>query len=174
MSGLTLHIPTLETDRVILRAPRAEDFPVFDAFAQTDRSRFNGGPFADPYLRRRLFGHIAGIWVLRGYGPYLIADRSSDAPLGIAGLWHPIGWPEPEMSWSLWAPEAEGQGIAHDAARAAMADAFARVGLATTVSYIDPDNARSIALAKRLGAVLDAAAERPDPTDQVYRHPRPQ
>jgi RimJ/RimL family protein N-acetyltransferase len=46
------------------------------------------------------------------------------------------------------------------------------------VSYIDPDNARSAALATRLGARRDAKAEAafdgtPDAGVQVFRHPRP-
>ena len=41
---------------------------------------------------------------------------------------------------------------------------------ARCVSYIDPGNARSIALAERLGARPDPDAPRADPDDLVYRH----
>ena len=40
----------------------------------------------------------------------------------------------------------------------------------TLVSHVDPDNERSSRLAERLGATLDANAQRPDPSDLVYRH----
>ena len=44
------------------------------------------------------------------------------------------------------------------------------LGLDRLVSYIDPHNARSIAVAERLGAVLDPDAAKQDPEDLVYRH----
>jgi RimJ/RimL family protein N-acetyltransferase len=40
----------------------------------------------------------------------------------------------------------------------------------TQVSYVDPDNARSSSLAEYIGTTLDANAQRPDPSDLVYRH----
>ncbi len=42
------------------------------------------------------------------------------------------------------------------------------------MSYIDPDNARSIALARRLGCTEDPAAEPLYPGDMVFRHPAPE
>ena len=79
------------------------------------------------------------------------------------------------MSWSIWAPEAEGKGYAAEAARAALDYAFDTLGWDTCVSYIDANNARSIALAERMGATVDPTAAQPDDeTDLlVYRHARP-
>ncbi|MEL7026999.1 MAG: GNAT family N-acetyltransferase, partial [Pseudomonadota bacterium] len=51
---------------------------------------------------------------------------------------------------------------------------FTELGLSTLVSYIDPENARSIALAERLGAVRDDEAEKPEDNPLVYRHPTPE
>ncbi len=76
--------------------------------------------------------------------------------------------------------DGEGNGIATEAARACVAHAYDTLGWDTVVSYIDPDNARSIALAERLGATLDTQAtpptrKDPDATDAlVYRHPSPE
>ena len=39
-----------------------------------------------------------------------------------------------------------------------------------TVNYIDPGNARSIALGLRLGGVIDPSRPGPDPTDVVIMH----
>jgi RimJ/RimL family protein N-acetyltransferase len=55
-------------------------------------------------------------------------------------------------------PEAEGRGLAHEAAGAALAWGKAQ-GLPALVSYVDPANARSIRLAERLGGRRDGAAE---------------
>ncbi|WP_252724131.1 GNAT family N-acetyltransferase [Thalassospira sp. A40-3] len=51
--------------------------------------------------------------------------------------------------------------------------AFNARGLPTLVSYIAPENDRSITLAERIGAVLDQTAQRPDPNDLVFRHAHP-
>ena len=81
--------------------------------------------------------------------------------LGEVGIYHLATYPEPEIGWML-VSGAEGRGIAHEAAAALRAWAYARFGWTTLVSYIDPANARSIRLAERLGARLDTAAAPPE------------
>ncbi len=165
--------PVLETERLILRAPRAEDWPAWAAFAADERSRFVGGPL-EAEAAWRAFGHVIGMWVMRGFGTFVVEPREGGAPLGMCGPWYPEGWPEPEIGWSLWSPGAEGKGHAFEAARASIAHAFGPLGWTTAVSYIDPDNARSIALAERLGARRDAAAAHPGIGPcLVFRHPAP-
>jgi RimJ/RimL family protein N-acetyltransferase len=166
--------PVLETERLILRAPRRGDQEAWQAFITSDRARFVGGPVT-PALAWRALCHLTGHWVHRGYGMFIFADRTApDAPLGMAGPWFPEGWPEHEIGWSVWAPEAEGKGFAAEAARAARAWAFEVLGWPTAVSYIDPGNHRSIALAEWLGAVPDAGAVAPEGDKAlVYRHPAP-
>ncbi|MGI9393987.1 MAG: GNAT family N-acetyltransferase, partial [Boseongicola sp.] len=91
--------------------------------------------------------------------------------------WYPEDWPEPEIGWTVWAAEAEGEGFAFEAAKAARDFAFRELGWTTAVSYIDDGNDRSVALAERLGAWRDDAAETPDndePPVLVYRHPVPE
>ncbi len=164
--------PVLHSSRLSLRAPVASDWPAWRDFSATDRARFVGGP-VDPEKSWRAFGHFIGHWVLRGFGSFVVTLRDDAAPIGAVGPWCPEGWPECEIGWTMWDPAAEGRGYAFEAATTARAHAFVDLGWATAVSYIDPDNARSIALAERLGAVRDDAAERQDPRDLVYRHPAP-
>ncbi len=166
--------PVLSTARLTLRAPQAADWPFWRDFAMTDRAVFVGGPMTEG-LAWRAFCHVVGMWVLRGYGSFVFSETGSATPLGMAGPWHPINWPEAEIGWTLWSAGAEGKGYAHEAAVAALDFAFGTLGWATAVSYIDPANARSIALAQRLGAVLDPDAARVDPEDAdlVFRHPAP-
>jgi RimJ/RimL family protein N-acetyltransferase len=166
--------PTLATARLTLRAPVAADWPHWHAFARSPRAAYIGGPM-DDRVAWRAFCHIIGMWVARGFGSFVFCETGTDTPLGHAGPWHPFDWPEPEIGWCLWSTEAEGKGYAFEAATATRAFAFATLGWPTAVSYIDPANARSIALAERLGAVLDPNAPRdPDDEDLVYRHPRPE
>jgi RimJ/RimL family protein N-acetyltransferase len=167
--------PTLETDRLILRAPRAGDAPVSMAFLMSDRARYVGGPL-DARLAWRATCHLTGHWVHRGFGMFIFADRAApDTPLGMAGPWFPEGWPETEIGWSVWVADAEGRGLAFEAAQAARAWAFAELGWTTAVSYIDHGNERSAALARRLGAVEDATAPQPFPDEpcRVFRHSAP-
>mgnify|MGYP002633195324 CR=1 FL=1 len=165
--------PTLTTERLTLRAPIAADWPAFRAFAMSDRALYSFG-IVDEAKSWRAFCHVAGMWVMRGHGLFILCLKGTDHPLGACGPWHPADWPEREIGWSLWSAEAEGRGYALEAAAAARAHAFGTLGWDTAVSYIHPDNARSIALARRLGATEDPAATTPHPDEPtlVFRHQR--
>lgn len=164
--------PVLETERLTLRAPRLADFDAMAAFMASERARFVGGPNTLGQAWRS-FGHVVGHWALRGFGLFVYADKTTGAPLGATGPWYPADWPERELGWTLWDPANEGRGFAFEAARAARDHAYSTLGWTTAVSYIDPENTRSIALAERLGATRDDAAARPHPEDLVFRHPAP-
>lgn len=164
-------IPVLETPRLRLRAPERADFEPYARFFASARAVNERGRCR----RARAWGHfgsaVAG-WVLNGYGAFSITDRETGAYFGEAGVFREHDYPEPELGWMLM-PEAEGRGIAREAALAVRGWADGR-GLVRLVSYISPRNARSIRLAERLGAVLDPAAAKVDPDDLVYRHPAPE
>ena len=170
MESVHLTAPVLETDRLILRAPQMSDFDGFWSFMQTGRSKYVRPPEIDKTLAWRAFAHVTGMWVLRGYGTFIIEERSSGEPVGMTGPWHPIYWPEREIGWAVWRESAEGEGIAFEAAGATLDYVFSHLKWDTATSYIHPDNTRSIALAERLNAVVDKAATPPDnePT-RVYR-----
>lgn len=172
MSETVIRIPTLTTERLILRAPKAEDFEPFAAFMASDRAVLERGRH-DRDGAWLLFADAAGQWVLRGYGAFSIEDRETGAYCGECGIFHEHDYPEPEIGWMVTAG-AEGRGVAHEAALAVRRWAYADLGLKTLVSYINPANLRSIRLAERLGARLDADAPRSDPEDLVYRHPSPE
>ena len=165
-------IPTLVTERLTLRAPRPEDFEPFAAFYASERSGMVGGPL-DRIEAWRSFAAIVGHWPLRGFGRWTVADVTTGEPLGVVGLLHPEGWPEPEIGWILF-ERAEGRGIAHEAASAARAHAYGTLGWTTAISLIDPRNARSIALAQRLGATREGHFHHPKRGPvPIWRHPDP-
>ena len=166
--------PVLETERLVLRAPVAGDWPLWRDFMRADRSRHVRAAEMNDALAWRAFGHFIGHWVLRGFGSFVITDRETGAPLGSCGPWYPESWPEPEIGWTLWSDAAEGRGIAFEAAQAARGFAFDVLGWDTAVSYIDADNARSAALARRMGCLREAApAQVMGHVVDVWRHPRP-
>lgn len=161
--------PILETERLRLRPHRLEDFDEIAAMFETPRSKYVGGP-CPPGKTWRIFAMDAGQWPLLGFGALAIELRDSGAFVGQIGLNKPLHFPEREIGWILF-EGFEGHGYALEAARRAHRFAFETLGWETAVSYIHPDNARSISLAERLGARLDPDAATPD--DEailVYRH----
>lgn len=165
-------IPTLETERLILRANRPEDLEPYVAFYASPRADNRGGR-RDRVEAFRMLAGEAGQWQLRGYGMWAIEMKATGTYCGQAGLWHPEGWPEREVGWMVLA-EHEGKGIAHEAALRARAYAWEELGWTRIVSCIRPANTRSIRLAERLGARFERAATIPGgiPT-HVYVHPEP-
>ncbi len=153
MSETVVRIPTLETERLRLRAPRPDDFDAFADFRASPRSRYAGGPFSRAEAFEQMAA-IVGHWHLRGYGRWIVADKEGDRALGLVGLFYPEGWLEPEIAWAVF-DEAEGRGIALEAARATRAHAYETLGWRTLVSLIDPQNTRSAALAERMGATRE-------------------
>ena len=164
-------IPTLRTARLTLRAPVMEDFPAYAALLASPRSVFMGGPF-DLRTAWGLFCHDVAQWRLFGHGALMVDLTATGACVGQVGINHGPLFPEKELGWQVY-EEYEGQGYATEAAGALRDWAFRTLGLPRLVSYMDPGNVRSAAVAERLGAVLDPAAPKQDPDDLVYRHRPP-
>ena len=153
----------------------ADFAPLYDLFG-SDRARFMGGPIPPKDMWYWIASEV-GSWPLKGFGSWGVERKSDSAFLGQLGINHPHHFPEVELGWVFLEPY-EGQGYAQEAAHAALTWWWQDESNPDLVSYIDPENARSIALAKRLGATRDDAAKRPtgetaDDT-HVYRHRRPQ
>jgi len=153
-------IPTLQTERLTLRAPEMADGDIFAAFLKTDRSRYVGGPGDDYRTSTRAFGHMVGLWVMRGYSS-LVWTLKDGTVIGHGGPWYPATWPEPEFGWVLYNEAYEGKGYATEAMTALRDWTWKHVGLKTCVAYIEPENTASAALAKSLGGKLDPSATHP-------------
>jgi len=165
---LTQPIPRLTTERLVLREPVAGDFAAYAGLMASPRAKGMGGPFSLRVAWGK-FCHGVACWTLFGHGALMIDLRTTGGCVGQVDISHGPLFPEKELGWLVY--EAyEGQGYATEAA-AALRDWAARtLGLNRLVSYIDPDNLRSAAVAERLGAVLDPGAPPQDPGDLVYRH----
>lgn len=161
-------IPSLTSDRLTLRGPRLEDFEHWAAFFASERSTFERGPLPRAQAWHVWAGDVAN-WTLRGYGPFGVEDRQTGAYLGEVGVYETATYPEPELGWFVL-PEAEGHGIAAEAARTVMQWARDDLGWDRLINIIDPRNDRSIALGRRLGGVIDPTAKGEDPGDVVIVH----
>jgi RimJ/RimL family protein N-acetyltransferase len=162
--------PTLQTERLTLRPMVAADFPAYAAMMATPRAKGMGGPFGER-AAWGMFCHDAAGWALFDLGALMLDRRDTGATIGQVGLNSGPLFPEPELGWMLYDGH-EGQGFATEAAGALRDRAFANLKLESLVSYTDPDNHGSQAVARRLGAVLDTGATGQDPTDLVFRHQR--
>ena len=162
-----LPIPTLTTDRLILRAPQESDFDAMLAFNDSPRAGFVGGGRDRQWVWRGLLANI-GHWALRGHGFYSVETTAGDF-IGRVGVIYHDGWDEPELGWHLFDGH-EGHGYCAEAARAAKADYHARLTQAPLISYIDPANPKSEAVARRLGAAPERETVFFDKTINLWRH----
>lgn len=169
--SLPFAIPSLTSERLILRAPREQDFDAMLAFNASPRAGFIGGEAPRQQVWRGLLANI-GHWALRGYG-FFSVDTHAGEFVGRVGVINHDGWPEPELAWHLF-DGAEDKGYAIEAALAARADAHTRLGMPALMSMIDPANRRSLNLARRLGAAFERSGSLNSHAYHLYRHPAPE
>jgi RimJ/RimL family protein N-acetyltransferase len=143
----------LRTSRLTLRSWREDDRAAFAALnADPEVTEDLGGPLrrADSDAK---FDRYRVTFDRHGFSRWAIDDPRG-LVVGYAGVMpspagHPLG-PHADIGWrlvrSVW-----GQGYATEAARAALVDAFGRVGLDEVLAYTSADNARSQAVMRRLG-----------------------
>lgn len=163
-------LPRIATARCVMRGPYIEDFDIYADIVTSDRGQFvsnqrtREGAWDD-------FLQLTASWILRGAGLWTVELQDDKSVVGFVLLGHETGDPEPELSFFFTA-EGEGQGYAFETATSARNNAFYALSWDRLVSYIEPDNARAIALATRLGAYHDASADH-DGT-QAWRYDRPE
>ena len=158
-------LPVLETARLTLRAPRLDDFSIWVEVYGEEEGGYLGGPLSDEDVWLSFTNYVSG-WLLHGHGLFTV-ERSGEA-IGFVTLGLEWGDEEPEIGWLL-PKRMQGQGYATEAAMAVRDYAVALYGPGKTVSYIHAENARSQAVAARLGAARDTLDEARLGC-QVWRH----
>ena len=165
----------LTTERLTLRIPEPRDFDAFAGFVARDRSKWVGGP-SNIDGAREGFDENLDHWKQFGFGYFHVELTGTDAGIGRVGLRQSGHRPEPEVAYSLYADEYEGHGYATEAAVAVRDWAYDTLGLTTVVSYVDPANTASAAVARRIGAIIDGQAQgwKKHPDLDIYRHIAPE
>ena len=153
----------LETERLILRLPRIEDFDRYAEMLADESSYHIGGPLQRHEAWRR-FLQMPGAWMLQGFAMFSVVEKSSGRWMGQAGPWRPDGWPGTEVGYSFH-PDARGRGYATEACVAAMDWAFDVLGWDEVIHSIAPTNAASQAVAQRLGSSNRGPGRLPPPLD---------
>lgn len=145
-------IPTIETERLLMRTWREEDLDPYAAMC-ADRKVMRYIGSGRPLDRDEAWRQIAtflGHWDLRGYGLWAVETKADRSFVGRVGLWRPEGWPGLELGWTL-ARAHWGRGYATEAGRASMEFAWTELRAAELISLIQPDNEASRRVAERLG-----------------------
>jgi RimJ/RimL family protein N-acetyltransferase len=152
----------LETERLILRLPRHEDFePYAEMHAHEDAARHIGGSLVRAAAWRK-FLQMPGAWAIQGFGMFQVVEKSSGRWIGQTGPWKPEGWPGNEVGWAFH-PSVWGKGYATEATVAAVDWAFANLDWTDMIHCIAPANRASQALAQRIGSKLRGPGRLPPP-----------
>jgi RimJ/RimL family protein N-acetyltransferase len=142
----------------MLRQWNESDFSNFARYyADEDNARYVGGQ-KDPDQAWRHMALQIGHWKLKGFGYWAVDEKDTHDFVGCVGLWQSPGWPELELGYWL-VKEHQGKGYAIEACLRCIDYARETLSAPSLVSYIDPLNAPSIQLAKRLGAKYEATIE---------------
>ncbi len=161
--------PALTTERLVLRGPEKGDLPAFTRFMTTAPSMKAQGETVT--AEQAWFGFLIGVghWQWHGFGFFTVVERQTGRAVGRVGLIKHSNWPDIELAWHLF-EGAEGQGFATEAAIAVKRWARDDLRIERLFSYIDKDNARSQAVAHRLGAVRDGSQAPHEPDAEVWVH----
>jgi RimJ/RimL family protein N-acetyltransferase len=150
-------IPVIETNRLILRGHRLDDFSDCVAmWSDPIVTRFIGGkPFSEEETWARLLRY-AGHWSLMGFGYWAIEEKDTHSFVGELGFAdfkrdiEPSIKGMPELGWALIS-RVHGKGYATEAVRAVVAWGEQHFGSARTVCIIRPENVASIRVAEKCG-----------------------
>ena len=157
-----LNGPLLVTERLILRPPSVEDFDAYaEMCAEEDTMAYLGGP-CERAAAWRQWCTLAGAWHIRGFSMFSVIERATGEWVGRLGPWYPADWPGAEIGYGVRKKFA-GAGYAFEGAVAACDFAVEFLKWDELMHCIDPANARSQALAKRLGATNCGPTKLPAP-----------
>jgi ribosomal-protein-alanine N-acetyltransferase len=146
-------VTRLETPRLVLRPCTPGDVETLHAiWTDADVRRHL---WDDKVIPRELAEEVVAAtladWASRSYGQFLLRLRDGGAaPIGFCGL-RPASWCDaPELLFGLL-PAYWGRGLATEAARAVIDDAFTRLNVSEIVAATDAPNHASVSVLGRVG-----------------------
>jgi RimJ/RimL family protein N-acetyltransferase len=149
--------PRIETDRLVLRPWRKDDFRPYHAILSQPEvhKHFGPAPMSVEEAWRRLTSFVGG-WQFLGFGMWAVEERANGKLIGIVGFFNawrglePEFGEEPEMGW-IMASETHGKGMASESCYAALDWAERNLEPTPMWAIIAPANEPSFKLAERLG-----------------------
>lgn len=154
-----MNVPIIETERLILRELREDDFPVYEKLAaDINVMRYLGGHTMTRVEAWRHMAMMVGHWRLRGYGYFAVEEKETGQFIGRSGFYNPTGWPGFELGWTI-SPTHQGRGYAFEAAQRLLRYAFEDLDRPHVISLIHPDNKASQRVAEKLGEKIEGETE---------------
>ena len=142
----------LETLRLRLLSWHEDDWVQLKPIAQDPevmRYISDGQPWPDERIREFVARQVA-CFETRGFCLWRLIDKHTQDMIGFCGLQPLAETQDIEIGWWL-ARTCWGKGLATEAAREAMRDAFERAHLQRIVAIAQPENLASIHIMKKLG-----------------------
>ena len=150
-----LSVP-FETERLVLDKWRSSDWTDFRPIAtdvQVMRYITGGVPWSNEQIRAFVDRQIKQ-YSERNFCRWKLLRKPKLELIGFCGVGFWRTAPDPEIGWWL-AREWWGQGLATEAARAALRHAFEQAGLERIISIARPENTASIRIMEKLGMTFE-------------------
>lgn len=166
-------IPTLKTQRLILRSPCADDYEVYKTFYRdAEASKAYGGPLTDFLSWKKLAADL-GHWHLKGFGMWSVEEQQTGHMIGGCGLVWPEAYPRSELTWWVL-PTARRKGYAAEASKAVIKFAYETLKWDRVETHMNDENLAARKLVLKLGGNVMMRASFPDGIDRdVYEIPPP-
>ena len=150
----------MQTERLILDTWQSSDWTAFRPIAtdvEVMRYITGGVPWTDEQIRGFVDRQVT-LYAERRFCRWKLLEKTSGELIGFCGVGFWRDGPQPEIGWWL-ARRCWGRGLATEAARAALRDAFDRVRLERIVSIAMVENLASLRIMQKLGLKLDGEFE---------------
>jgi RimJ/RimL family protein N-acetyltransferase len=150
----------LETERLVLDVWRSADWEQFRPIAtdvEVMRYITGGVPWTEEQMRGFVDRQVK-LYAERGFCRWRLLEKPALEMIGFCGVGIWRDGLNPEIGWWL-ARRRWGRGLATEAARTALRDAFERVGLDRIVSIAEPANTASTRIMEKLGLHFECEFE---------------
>jgi len=171
--------PRLETERLILRPHRVDDFSACAAmWREPSVVRYTIGSESPPQRTWQRLLAYCGHWQLLGFGYWAVESKATRRYIGELGFadFHRDGAPDvagiPEIGWALCV-ETHGRGYASEALREVIGWGDAHLGVTRTICIVHRDNTASLRLARKLGYLTELRAATDDRPDMLLARDAP-
>lgn len=152
-----MKVPVIESERLRLRGHQMSDLDACASmWGDPSVTTFIGGqPSSRPEVWRRILSYI-GHWELFGFGSWLVEEKATGSFVGEINFarWMRgidfIHSETPEAGWALH-PKQQGKGYALEGLLCALNWIDGRSQFEFTNCMVNPENARSLSLAEKLG-----------------------
>ncbi len=142
----------LETDRCLLRETCLEDLDAFyEIYAEPSVTEFMEPLFEDRAKEEAYVeSYRENIYEFYGFGIWTVVEKETGRIIGRAGISMREGFDVPEIGFVIGVPW-QGKGYAYEVCRACLDYAFGELGFEEVIALVQPGNAPSEGLCRKLG-----------------------